>query len=69
MMVDPIADMLTRIRNAVSVERPHVDMPTSRVKQGVAEVLKREGFIWDFEVLDEKPVAQLRVELKYGHNG
>lgn len=69
MMVDPIADMLTRIRNAVNVERPHVDMPTSRVKQGVADVLKREGFIWDFEVVEEQPVSQLRVELKYGHNG
>ena len=69
MMVDPIADMLTRIRNAVSVERPHVDMPTSRVKLGVAEVLKREGYIWDFEVIEDKPVSQLRVELKYGHNG
>ena len=69
MMVDPIADMLTRIRNAVSVERPHVDMPTSRVKQGVAEVLKREGFIWDFEVIDEKPVPQLRGEMNYGNSG
>ena len=69
MMVDPIADMLTRIRNAVSVERPHVDMPVSKVKQGLAEVLKREGFIWDFEVLESTPVSQLRVELKYGHNG
>ena len=69
MMVDPLADMLTRIRNAVSVERPHVDMPTSKVKQGLAEVLKREGFIWDFEVLEASPVSQLRVELKYGHNG
>ena len=69
MMVDPIADMLTRIRNAVNVERSHVDMPTSKVKQGVAEVLKREGYIWDFEVQEAKPVSQLVVELKYGHNG
>ncbi len=69
MMVDPIADMLTRIRNAVSVERSHVDMPASKVKQGVAEVLKREGYIWDFELIEAKPVSQLRVELKYGHNG
>jgi len=69
MMVDPIADMLTRIRNAVSVERSHVDMPSSKVKRGVAEVLKREGYIWDFEVIEAKPVSHLRVELKYGHNG
>ena len=54
MMTDPIADMLTRIRNAVSVERQHVEMPTSKVKRGVAEVLKREGYIWDWaEVPDD----------------
>lgn len=43
MMTDPIADMLTRIRNAVRVERPSVDMPLSKVKRGLADVLKREG--------------------------
>jgi len=71
MMTDPIADMLTRIRNAVSVERPYVDIPTSRVKRGIADVLKREGFIWDWKDIEEDgaPVAQLRVELKYGPNG
>ncbi|HIQ22372.1 MAG TPA: 30S ribosomal protein S8, partial [Planctomycetes bacterium] len=60
MMTDPIADMLTRIRNAVRVERPHVDLPMSKVKRGVAEVLKREGFIWDREELPGTPVPQLR---------
>jgi small subunit ribosomal protein S8 len=69
MMTDPIADMLTRIRNAVRVERPHVDMPASKVKKGVAEVLKREGYIWDFKEVDSQPVNQLRIELKYGPNG
>ncbi|HAC91034.1 MAG TPA: 30S ribosomal protein S8 [Planctomycetaceae bacterium] len=69
MMTDPIADMLTRIRNAVRVERPHVDVPTSRVKLGVAEVLKREGYIWDYQVIEATPVSQLRIELKYGPNG
>lgn len=69
MMTDPIADMLTRIRNAVRVERPHVDMPLSRVKRGVAEVLKREGYIWDFKEIEAEPVKQLRIELKYGPNG
>lgn len=69
MMTDPIADMLTRIRNAVRVERQHVDMPSSRVKLGVAEVLKREGYIWDFAVVEAAPVNQLRIELKYGPNG
>lgn len=69
MMTDPIADMLTRIRNAVRVERPHVDMPLSKVKRGVADVLKREGYIWDWTEVEEDPVAQLRLELKYGPNG
>jgi small subunit ribosomal protein S8 len=69
MMTDPIADMLTRIRNAVRVERPHVDIPTSRVKLGLAEVLKREGYIWDYQEIEGTPVKQLRIELKYGPNG
>jgi small subunit ribosomal protein S8 len=71
MMTDPIADMLTRIRNAVRVERPFVDIPLSRVKRGIAEVLKREGYIWDYEIVQEEgaPVAILRLELKYGPNG
>lgn len=69
MMTDPIADMLTRIRNAVRVERPHVDMPLSRLKLGVAEVLKREGYIWDYKEVDAEPVKHLHIELKYGPNG
>ena len=69
MMTDPIADMLTRIRNAVRVERAFVDIPASRVKRGIADVLKREGFIWDWEEVEDKPVNLLRLELKYGSNG
>ncbi len=69
MMTDPIADMLTRIRNAVRVERPHVDMPLSKVKKGVADVLKREGYIWEWTEIEAAPVNQLRLELKYGPNG
>jgi small subunit ribosomal protein S8 len=69
MMTDPIADMLTRIRNAVRVERPHVDIPISKVKRGLAEVLKREGYIWDWEEMVDKPRNHLRVHLKYGPNG
>lgn len=69
MMTDPIADMLTRIRNAVNVERPHVDVPVSKVKRGVADVLKREGFIWDWAEVPESPIPQLRLELKYGPSG
>jgi small subunit ribosomal protein S8 len=69
MMTDPIADMLTRIRNAVRVERPHVIMPLSKVKQGLAEVLKREGYIWSWEQIAGEPVAKLKIDLKYGPNG
>ena len=69
MMTDPIADMLTRIRNSVRVERPFVDIPSSGVKKGIADVLKREGFIWDWKEIEDEPVAQIRLELKYGPNG
>ena len=76
MMTDPIADMLTRIRNAVSVERPIVEMPHSKVKRGVAEVLKREGYIWDWreenaeeQSKDSGPGKRLCIDLKYGPNG
>ncbi len=69
MMTDPIADMLTRIRNAVNVERPNVDVPISKLKRGVADVLKREGYIWDWEEVESEPSKQLRIELKYGPSG
>lgn len=69
MMTDPIADMVTRIRNAVRVERPYVDMPVSKVKRGLADVLKREGYIWDWQEVEAAPIPQLRIELKYGPNG
>ena len=71
MMTDPIADMLTRIRNAVRVERPIVEMPLSKVKRGLAEVLKREGYIWDWREEDAEGITgkQLRIDLKYGPNG
>jgi small subunit ribosomal protein S8 len=69
MLTDPIADMLTRIRNAVAVERPHVDVPSSKLKLGLADVLKREGYIWDWKEVEGEPSSQLRLELKYGPNG
>ncbi|MBI1903967.1 MAG: 30S ribosomal protein S8 [Planctomycetia bacterium] len=69
MMTDPISDMLTRLRNAVRVERPQVEMPSSKFKRGLAEVLKREGYIWDWEEVESKPANALRVYLKYGPNG
>ncbi len=69
MMTDPVADMLTRIRNAVRVERPNVQVPASKVKRGVAEVLKREGYIWDWKEIEGEPFSHLQIELKYGPNG
>jgi len=71
MQTDPIADMLTSIRNAVRIERPRVEMPLSKVKCGLAEVLKREGYIWDWREEQEEgvPNKQLMLELKYGPNG
>lgn len=64
MMTDSLADMLTRIRNANRIERPAVDMPASRLKANVAQVLKEEGFIYDFAVgevaKDENGVPQFQ---------
>ena len=69
MMTDPIADLLTRIRNAIHVERPFVDMPLSKMKVRVVQALEREGFVWDHEVIEGSPANILRVNLKYGPNG
>ncbi|MEI7698227.1 MAG: 30S ribosomal protein S8 [Planctomycetia bacterium] len=69
MMTDPIADLLTRIRNAARVERPFVDVPCSQIKIALVEALQREGFVWDHEVLTEGTHNVLRVNLKYGPNG
>jgi small subunit ribosomal protein S8 len=69
MMTDPIADMLTRIRNAVRIERLFLDMPTSNMRRGIAQVLKDEGYIWDFEEIQTVPARTLRLHLKYGPNG
>ena len=69
MMTDPIADMLTRIRNALQKERPIVEIPASKVKIGIADVLKREGYIWSYEIIEQAPQNVLRVTLKYGPNG
>src|SRR3954470_9646107 len=69
MMTDPIADMLTRIRNAVRIERPILDMPSSNMRRGIAQVLKDEGYLWDYEEVDTVPARTLRLHLKYGPNG
>jgi len=62
---DPIADMLTRIRNAGAVQHQQVAMPTSRIREAIAKVLKEEGFIEGYEVLPDQPQAVLRLNLKY----
>jgi small subunit ribosomal protein S8 len=69
MMTDPIADMLTRVRNALMVRKRTVDMPHSKLKEGVARVLLNEGFIEDCRVAGEPPHKVLRIYLKYGPLG
>lgn len=67
---DPIADMLTRLRNGMAVRRRYVQMPSSKVKVAIAQILKDEGYIEGFDVVKDKdrPQASLRVWLKYGPN-
>ena len=66
MMTDPIADMLTRIRNAIAVRHEHVQMPASRMKREIARLLKEEGYIRDFQVQAEgHPQGILALALKY----
>jgi small subunit ribosomal protein S8 len=66
MRSDPIADMLTRIRNASRAEHEKVDIPASRLKVRVADILKNEGFIRNYRVLEDAKQGTLRVYLKYG---
>ena len=72
-MTDPIADMLSRIRNATTARHARVEMPSSRLKVEIARILESEGYIHGFKVVDaqagERPQAQLRVILKYGPKG
>jgi len=65
MMTDPIADMLTRIRNGQRAGKTSVSMPASKLKQSIAQVLKDEGYIADFQVSEEAGKALMSVDLKY----
>ena len=65
-MSDPIADMLTRIRNANIVYHEKVDIPSSKMKRALAEILKSEGYIRDYQVINDDKQGVLRVYLKYG---
>jgi len=67
-MSDPLADMLTRIRNAVMVKFDSVQMPKSNVKVSIAKVLKEEGYISDYHLSDEGAQGTLIIDLKYGAN-
>src|SRR5207237_991847 len=66
---DPIADMLTRIRNANRVGRRFVQIPKSKICTGIAQVLKDEGYIEDFDVIEDQKQGNLRVKLKYSMTG
>jgi small subunit ribosomal protein S8 len=75
-MTDPIADMLTRVRNAVSSRHSRVDMPASKLKTEIAKILQDEGYIAGYKLVDEKPVRpggftrpMIRLLLKYGPGG
>jgi small subunit ribosomal protein S8 len=69
MWSDPIADMLTRIRNAARVRAREVKMPASNLKVGIAKVLQQEGFIAGFDKIDDGREGVLRIQLKYGPFG
>lgn len=67
-MTDPIADFLTRIRNANMVRHESVEIPASHMKKDITEILKREGFIRDYEVIEDDKQGLIRIFLKYGQN-
>ena len=67
-MTDPIADMLTRIRNANMVRHEKLELPGSNIKKEIAEILKREGFIRDVEYVEDDKQGIIRIFLKYGQN-
>ncbi|MDX9872036.1 MAG: 30S ribosomal protein S8 [Clostridia bacterium] len=67
-MTDPVADFLTRIRNANSVYHEKVEIPSSKIKKTMAGILKEEGFIKDFELVEDGKQGILRLYLKYGAN-
>ncbi|HAM52899.1 MAG TPA: 30S ribosomal protein S8 [Nitrospiraceae bacterium] len=68
MLTDPIADMLTRVRNAAMIKAEKVDIPASRIKLEIAKILKEEGFIRAYKILKDKKQGVLRLTLKYADN-
>ena len=69
MMTDPISDLLTRIRNGNRTRKKRISMPASRIKVGIAQILKEEGFIQDYSVEAAKPSSRLSIHLKYDQDG
>ena len=65
MTFDPIADMLTRVRNAIRARHPKVDVPASKLKIEIARILKEEGYILNFKVAEEGPKKTIKIYLKY----
>jgi small subunit ribosomal protein S8 len=63
---DPISDMLTRIRNAGMARKAETTMPSTKILVAIAEILKQEGYIADYEVIEKRPQNQLRIALRYG---
>ena len=68
-MTDPIADMLTRIRNATAIRHDRTDIPASKMKLELAKIFKQEGFIRTFKILEEGPQGLIRIYLKYAEDG
>ena len=67
-MTDPIADMLTRIRNANMVGHESVDVPASKMKKSIAEILLKEGYIKGYDVIEDNKQGIIRIQMKYGQN-
>jgi small subunit ribosomal protein S8 len=68
-MTDPISDMLTRLRNATTVRHDRTDVPASKMKLEIAKILKQEGFIRTFKLIEEGPQGLIRIYLKYAEDG
>ena len=68
-MTDPIADLLTRIRNALMARHAIVNVPTSRMKLEIVKILKDEGYVENFKIVEDVHQGQIAIDLKYGHEG
>ena len=67
-MIDPIADLIARIRNANMVYKEEIDVPYSNMKKAIVQILKEEGYIKDFEIIDRDNKKTIRIYMKYGRN-